>query len=113
MDYPAEATFYIRISLMTAKPGSEKLVAGLMDSLLEFFSDRPGFVRGYALLEDDPRGRIGRITLWHSEEDADHTANTQHVLTVRSEILQLIEEDSHIERSFTALDPELAKASKS
>ncbi len=113
MKHPAEATFYIRISLMKAKAGSEKLVAGLMDNLLEFFAGRPGYVRGYALLEGDPRGRVGRITLWHSEEEADHAANTQHVLTVRSEIMQLVEEDSHIERGFTAIDPELAKAATS
>ncbi len=113
MDYPAEATFYIRLSLMNPKPGEEKLVAGLMDNLLEFFAGQPGYVRGYALLDGDPQGRVGRITLWESEEQADHAANTQHVLTVRAEIMQRIEEDSHIERSYTALDPLLAKASSS
>ena len=80
MDYPAEATFYVRLSLMNPKPGEEKLVAGLMDNLLEFFSDKPGYVRGYALLDGDPQGRVGRITMWKSEEQADHAANTQHVL---------------------------------
>ena len=113
MDYPADATFYVRLSLMKPKPGEEKLVAGLMDNLLEFFADQPGFERGYALLEGDLRGRVGRITLWESEGQADHAANTQHVLTVRAEIMQRIEEDSHIERSYTALDPALAKASSS
>lgn len=47
--------------------------------------------------------------MWRSEEQADHAANTQHVLTVRAEIMQRIEEDSHIERSYTAFDPALAK----
>lgn len=113
MDHPAEATFYIRISLMNPKPGSEELVAGLMDNLLAFFIGKPGYVRGYALLEGDPQGRVGRITVWNSEEEADHAANTQHVLTVRSEIMQLIEQDSHVERSYTAIDPELAKSATS
>ena len=113
MDNSAEATFYIRISLMKAKPGSEALVAGLMDNLLASFADEPGFVRGYALLGGDPRGRVGRFSLWQSEEAADRAANTQHVLTVRSEIMQLIDPDSHVERSFRAVDPVLAKASKS
>ena len=110
MDYPAEAKFYVRLSLMNPKAGEERLVAGLMDNLLEFFSGRPGYVRGYALIDGDPQGRVGRITMWKSEADADHAANTQHVLTVRAEIMQRIEEESHIERSYTALDPELAKA---
>ncbi len=113
MDYPKDATFYVRLSLMKPKPGAEKLVAGLMDNLLEFFADQPGYERGYALLEGDRHGRVGRITLWESEEQADLAANTQHVLTVRAEIMQRIEEDSHVERSYTALDPVLAKASGS
>ena len=113
MDYPASATLYVRLSLMNPRPGEEKLVAGLMDNLLEFFAEQAGYVRGYALLDGDPQGRVGRITLWESEEQADHAANTQHVLTVRAEIMQRIEEDSHIERSYTALDPLLAKASSS
>lgn len=113
MEHPAEATFYIRISFMNPKPGSEELVAGLMDNLLKSFVDQPGYVRGYALLDGDPQGRVGRITVWNSEEDADRAANTQHVLTVRAEIMQRIEEDSHIERSYTAIDLELAKLSTS
>ena len=113
MDHPTEATFYVRISLMNPKPGSEELVAGLMDNLLKTFVGQPGYVRGYALLGGDPQGRVGRITVWQSEEDADHAANTQHVLAVRAEIMQRIEQDSHIERSYTAIDPELAKASTS
>ncbi len=111
MDYPAEATFYVRLSLMNPKRDKEKLVAGLMDNLLEFFAEQPGYVRGYALVDGDPQGRVGRITMWKSEGEADHAANTQHVLTVRSEIMRLIEDDSHVERSYTALDPNLAKAS--
>lgn len=110
MDYSEDATFYVRLSLMNPKSGEEKLVAGLMDNLLEFFNEQPGYVRGYALLDGDPQGRVGRITLWDSEEQADRAANTQHVLTVRAEIMQRIEEDSHIERSYTAFDPLLAKA---
>lgn len=111
MDYPKEATFYVRLSLMNPKAGKEELVAGLMDSLLEFFSGQPGYARGYCLVDGDPQGRVGRITMWRSEEEADRAANTQHVLTVRSEIMQLVEDDSHVERSYTALDPALAKAS--
>jgi hypothetical protein len=111
MDYPAEATFYVRLSLMDPKPGKDDLVSGLMDNLLQFFSTQPGYVRGYGLLSGDPQGRVGRITMWDSEEDADHAANTQHVLSVRSELLAMIEEDSHIERSYTAFDPQLAEGS--
>lgn len=113
MDYPEDATFYVQVSLMKPRRGQEKLVAGLMDNLLEFFAGQAGYERGYALLEGDLGGRVGRITLWRSEEQADHAANTQHVLTVRAEIMQRIEQDSHVERSYTALDPALAKVPSS
>jgi len=110
-DYPASATFYVRLSLMNPKPGKEELVAGLVNNLLEYFSQQPGYVRGYSLIEGDPQHRVGRISVWESEEAADLAAQTQHVLTVRSEMMQLIDEDSHIERSYKALDPHFAQAS--
>ena len=111
MDFPAEATFYIRLSLMDPKPGKDDLVSGLMDNLLQFFSTQPGYVRGYKLISGDPQGRIGRLGVWRSEHDADAAAQSAHVLSVRSELMGLIEEDSHIERSYTAFDPQLAEGS--
>ncbi len=110
MEYPEEATFYVRLSLMNPRPGQDESVSAIMDGLLEHFTTQPGYVRGYKLLSGDPQGRIGRVTVWQSEAIADQAANTQHVLSARSELLQLIEENSHIERSYTAFDPQLATA---
>jgi len=109
MDYPPDATFYVRLSLVTAKPGHEERVSEIMDGLLEFMATQPGYVRGYKLIRKYPDPRTGRITVWKSEEDADRAAQTQHILSVRSELLQLVEEHFHIERSYTAYDPQLAK----
>jgi len=109
MEYPADATFYVRLSLVIAKEGQEEAVSEMMDALLEFLATQPGHVRGYKLVRRHPDPRIGRITVWQSEHDADRAAQTQHVLSVRSELMQLIEEDSHVERSYTAYDPQLAK----
>ena len=109
MEYPADATFYVRLSLVTAKPGEEERVSQMMDGLLEFLATQPGYVRGYKLIRTYPDPRTGRITVWKSEQDADHAAQTQHILSVRSELMQLVEEDFHIERSYTAYDPQLAK----
>ena len=115
MDYPADATFYVRLSLMHPKPGEDERVSRLMDDLLEFLATQPGYVRGYKLSgkPHDPQGRVGRLTVWSSEADANHAATTQHDLSVRSELMQLIEEGSHVERSYTAIDLQLAKASSS
>ncbi|MEX0786810.1 MAG: hypothetical protein WD939_09250 [Dehalococcoidia bacterium] len=113
MEYPPEATFYVRLSLMNPNPGEDEKVSELLDDMLAYLPGCDGYVRGYKLTSGDPQGRIGRLGVWRSEEDADRAANTQHVLSVRSELLLHIEEDSHIERSYTAYDPHVAQASAS
>lgn len=109
MDYPPEAIFYVRLSLMNPKAGQEEKVSAIMDDLLAHFSTQPGFVRGYKLLSGDPDDRCGRLTVWKSENEADHAATSQHVLSARSELMLVVEQDSHVERSFTAHDPQIAK----
>ncbi len=109
MDYPPEATFYVRLSLMSPRAGEEDRVSQITDDLLRHFSTQPGFVRGYRLLSSDPGNRCGRLTVWKSVQERDQAAITQHVLSARSELMLLIEEDSHVERAFTAYDPQLAK----
>lgn len=108
MDYPAEATFYVRLSLMNALPGNEERVSQIQDELLTFLIGKPGYVRGYKLTSGDPQGRIGRLGVWRAEHDAEAQANDEHVLSLRSEMLRLIEKDSHAEHSYTALDPQVA-----
>jgi hypothetical protein len=111
MEYPPEATFYVRLSLMDPNPGEEERVSKLLDDMLAYLPDCPGYVRGYKLFAGDTQGRIGRLGVWRSEEDADRAANTQHVLSVRSELMRYIDEDSHVEHSYTAYDPQLAGTS--
>ena len=108
MDYPAEATFYVRLSLMNPKPSQNERVSQLMDDLIQFFPSQPGFVRGYKLVREYPDPKIGRVTVWKSEHDADNAANTQHVLSVRAELLEITEQAYQIDRSYTAYDPQLA-----
>ena len=109
MDTPADATFTVRLSLVSPKPVEDEHVSLLQDDLLEHFSTQAGYVRGYKLLSGDPQDRCGRLTVWKSEQEADVAANTQRVLSLRSELMLLIEEGSHVERSYTAFDPQLAK----
>jgi quinol monooxygenase YgiN len=109
MDYPAQATFYVRLSLMLPKAGRKDRVIELHEQVLAGLPGTPGFIRGYLLVSGDPQGRIGHLNVWRSEQDADQAAQTQHVMSVRSELLQVIEEDSHVERSYTAYDPQLAQ----
>ena len=93
---------YIRLSLMKAKPGRESDVAALMDRLVTYYKQQDGFVDGYKLKAADETGDIGRVTVWKSEETADLVAQSNHVLALRSDLMPLIEDGSHDERSFYA-----------
>jgi quinol monooxygenase YgiN len=97
-------SYYVRLSLMNPKPGREEVVSRIMDDMLRFYKSRDGYVRGYKLTSGDPQGRAGRLSVWRSEHDCDQAAQTQHILAIRSELNQMIEEDSHVERSYTAYE---------
>jgi quinol monooxygenase YgiN len=112
MDYPAEATFYVRLSLMLPKEGERERVLELHRELVEWLHGQPGFVRGYVIEAGDPAGRVGHLNVYESEEAADRVAQTQHVLAVRADLLLLIDEGSQAERSYVAYDPQLAQAGR-
>lgn len=95
---------YIRISLMTPKDGAEREVAAIMDDLLAFYAMQRGYLAGFKLLSADEDEQIGRVTIWTDEDAADATAQMAHVLAKRSELVRLIEADSHAERSYTAAE---------
>lgn len=96
---------HIRISLMTPKHDHADDVARIMEDLLKFYRTQPGFIDGYTLRSADDHGEVGRVTIWRSAADTDAAAQTPHVLSTRSDLLPLIAEDSHVERSFHADQP--------
>lgn len=91
---------YVRLSIMKPLPGSESELQAAHKDLLKFFSQQPGFVDGYILRAQDGSGEVGRVGIWESESHADQAANSDHVLSVRSELMRLVSEDN--ERSFLA-----------
>jgi hypothetical protein len=109
MDYPADATFFVRLSLMAPRPGMQERLLELDRQLLEWLQQQPGFVRGFLIVDGDPDGRVGHITVYDSAFNADQVAQTQHVLSVRSELKLLAQEDTQIELSWTGVDPMLAR----
>ena len=94
---------YVRLSLVMPRAGNEQRVAKMEEELIRHLSGLPGYLHGYQITGGDSiAGRIGRLTLWRSDHDADHAAQTDHVLAIRSELLLLIEEEEHIEDSWVA-----------
>jgi heme-degrading monooxygenase HmoA len=81
---------YVRIALMQPKPGHADQVRELQTELLRFDRTLPGFLGGYLLDPSDGTGRIGRMILWETKADADHAAQDQHTLTMRSALAPLI-----------------------
>ncbi len=88
---------YVRFTLLTPRDGNRERVQQLQDQLLAFFAAQPGFEDGYRLTSND---RLGRVTVWSTESEADAVANSQHVLALRSQLLPLVENDQEL--AFTA-----------
>lgn len=92
---------YLRFSLLAPFQEHEVEVRDLERELLAFLSQQPGFVDGFLLTATDGSMEMGRVTVWRSEADADHAATLDHVLAVRSRLLETTEEE-RLERSFQA-----------
>lgn len=106
----ADDRLYVRLSLSKAKPGNEQEAAKIEDDLMSFFAQQPGYVRGYRILGGDSEGRGGRLTLWESNQAADQAAQTDHVLAQRSELLLLIDDETHVEDSWIAREVVAARS---
>ena len=93
---------FIRMSLMTPRSGQEKELTDLLDRLVQYFQDMPGFITAYRLSSDphSEDGRVGRISIWESEDDANRMASDQHNLALQAEIMRLAVGATHEERSF-------------
>lgn len=105
MDYPTEATACIRLSLMHPKKGELEHVLRLQREIVRWLQGKPGYLGGYVIVGGDPQGRVGHVSIYASEHDADQAAQSDHVLAIRSELLLIIEEGSHVEHSYLGVDP--------
>jgi heme-degrading monooxygenase HmoA len=89
---------WVRMSLMQPKNGRTAEVQQLLGELADYFAEQDGFIEGYTLQAKD--GLVGRVTVWDSESAADHSAQTDHVLAIRSRLNPAVEEGSHQEHAF-------------
>ncbi len=91
---------YIRVSYMIPRDGQEGRVADLLKRLSAFYLGRPGYLQGYVLQPypgANPR-RIGRVGIWESDHAAEEAG--QAAIALRSELLPLVDEDTHVEMQF-------------
>ncbi len=90
---------YIRLSIAKPRRGEETRTLELMQRLSEIAATQPGCSASYVLRPHDESGEIARIAIYESEHAAESVANTQTVLSLRSE-LHLAIEAGHTERAF-------------
>ena len=87
---------------MRPKHGQEALVRSLLDYLVLFHERQPGYLHGYRIDRADRGDRLGRISVWASEADAERAAGADRDLVLRAELMIAIDDNSHEEHSFEA-----------
>ncbi|OFW65093.1 MAG: hypothetical protein A2Y74_08795 [Actinobacteria bacterium RBG_13_63_9] len=92
---------YIRISLMTPAEGRDEELRRLNEELSSFYQTRNGCLQSFVITAADGSGELGRISIWESEEAAEHAANHEHSMSLRSRQHQVVK-PGHSARSFFA-----------
>jgi len=95
---------FVRISYMHPKEGQEARLQELLQKLSAYYREQGGYQGGYILnpysgAQTQDR-RWGRVGFWDSEDAAEHAAQTEHSMAMRSDLTRIVEEDSHYEFTF-------------
>lgn len=90
---------YIRLSLMTPRPGQEDVVRQLLDDMVLFHEGQPGYLTGYRIEHSNDARRVGRLAVWEHERDASRVALTEHDIALRARLNEAIDEGTHTEET--------------
>ncbi|MCK9493905.1 MAG: hypothetical protein M0R75_00225 [Dehalococcoidia bacterium] len=95
---------FVRISYMHPKEGQEARLKEVLQKLSAFYREQNGYQGGYILnpyegAESDDR-RWGRVGFWETVDAAEHAAQAEHSMALRSDLGRLVEEETHYEFSF-------------
>lgn len=93
---------FVRITYVVPRDGQAARVRETLAKLSEFYVTQPGYLGGYLLnpLPTAASPSFGRIGLWQSVDAAEASAQTEHVMALRAELLRLVEEETHVEYTF-------------
>ena len=95
---------YVRISLMTPRAGQSHEATRLLSQIIALCSQQRGFRGGMIVGGRPGAGRvIGRMTVWDDRASADRVSGTEHMLALRSQLMQLVDADSHTEYALDAV----------
>ena len=93
---------FVRVTYVVPRDGQVERVRVQLKKLSDYYATQPGYIEGYLLLphpEASPPA-LGRFGVWDNDRSAEDAAQTEHAMALRSEMLRLIDEDSHLEYTF-------------
>lgn len=93
---------YIRVSVVRPRKGEEQRTEDLVRRIAKLAGEAEGALESYILRPHDDSGEIARITIYESEEAAEHAAVDDTLMALRSE-LHLLVEPGHVERAFFSI----------
>lgn len=86
---------HVRLTLVKPKPGSGEDVQRLLRQLDEKLADSPGLLFSMVLCENCRQGqpgKVGRLAVWLSKEEANRAALDDRILAIRSRLRFLVQE---------------------
>jgi quinol monooxygenase YgiN len=92
---------YVRISIARPRPGQKPRLEELQAQIAAFNAKQPGCQQAWVLHPHDNSGDIARVSIWDSEAAAEHAAQTDEMMSLRSEVNLAAQEGSHTERAFS------------
>jgi quinol monooxygenase YgiN len=93
---------YVRLSIARPRPGQEQRLEEIMAKLNDISRGQPGCLEVFLLKPHDQSGEIARISVYEDEAAAATIANSDSVLSLRSE-MHLACEPGHTERAFFSI----------
>lgn len=93
---------YIRLSVCRPRRGEEQNLEEMMRKLADLSREQEGCLETFVLRPHDDSGEIARIAIYRDEASAEHAANTETFMALRSEI-HLASEPGHVERAFFSI----------
>ncbi len=93
---------YVRVSHMVPRANQEPAVEEILRKLSAFYPAQPGYITGWILTPHEHMStkRMGRVGVWATEDDAERAAQHSTALSLRSELMRVVVEESHTELSF-------------
>ena len=89
-----------RQSVFSVTSEHERQLEELLNQLEASAAALPGYVMGFRYRSTTGSGELGRISVWRSQHDADNAAQNQHIMALRSQVMNIAqvheEQDEHV-----------------